>query len=120
MPQTAQSIRLVKTVPGVSETYLKIYKKSKVLIKKEPNNGKTLSQLTTYPNGRYSFVEFTNGKPSYKIANDPEIGARHYIKLGKLRAETKEKTLYNGLEGVFNWYMDFYNEAGQRIKQIIR
>lgn len=114
-----KNIQLVKTIPGVSETYLQKFKHSEVLVKKAHNSGKPVSQLTKYPDGRYRFVEFKDGKPNFGIENDPEIGARHYFKIGKRGVKTKEKTLYNGLKGFCEWYMDIYNEAGQRIKQII-
>ncbi len=114
------STQLVKKVPGISETYLKMYKNSQVLVKKAPENGKTVSQLTTYPDGRYKFIQYNEkGKPFFGVENDPEIGARHYYKIGKRGVKTKEKTVYNGLKGLFNCYIDFFNEAGQRIKQVI-
>lgn len=119
MSTSLKNAQLVKKIPGVSETYMKKLKRSEVLIKKNPQ-GESVSELTKYNDGRYRFVEFKDGKPAFSIENDPEIGARHYYKVGSRGVKTKEKTLYNGLKGIFNWYMDFYNEAGQRIKQIIR
>ena len=114
------SIELIKKVSGVSETYLKMYKNSQVLTKKMPGNGKTVAELTKYPDGRYRFIKYNeNGKPFFGVENDPEIGARHYYKIGKRGVKTKEKTLYNGLKGLYNCYIDFFNESGQKIKQII-
>lgn len=114
----------IQTAPRKYITNIRQYKNSVSYIKRNIADNKKVSSLTVYTSGynkgKYIFHSYEKNGEIKIIKYDPETSSRSLYSKKKGQDETLLQTLYNGVPGFCEWYLDLFNSAGKRIKQIVK